>query len=89
MIEVFNDISSYFTVFFLLIQEHAERLHKDFPDMYKDPNHKPELAIALTPFEALCGFRRIAEIQEFFRSKFFILYINAQSMAVKTGCLKW
>ncbi|MEU9981915.1 mannose-6-phosphate isomerase, class I [Streptomyces sp. NPDC050856] len=24
---------------------------------YKDPNHKPELLCALTPFEGLCGFR--------------------------------
>jgi mannose-6-phosphate isomerase len=26
---------------------------------YVDPNHKPELVCALTPFEALCGFRPI------------------------------
>ena len=26
---------------------------------YVDPNHKPELVCALTPFEALCGFRAI------------------------------
>ncbi|MEJ5887611.1 mannose-6-phosphate isomerase, class I [Pseudokineococcus marinus] len=24
---------------------------------YKDPHHKPEMVVALTPFEALCGFR--------------------------------
>jgi mannose-6-phosphate isomerase len=28
---------------------------------YADPNHKPELLCALTSFEALCGFRPIAE----------------------------
>ncbi|WNG17014.1 mannose-6-phosphate isomerase, class I [Cystobacter fuscus] len=28
---------------------------------YKDANHKPELTCALTPFEALCGFRRVDE----------------------------
>ncbi|MBL8919331.1 MAG: mannose-6-phosphate isomerase, class I [Myxococcaceae bacterium] len=28
---------------------------------YKDPNHKPELLCALTPFRALCGFRRAAD----------------------------
>ncbi|MGC5364646.1 mannose-6-phosphate isomerase, class I [Streptomyces sp. DT24] len=27
---------------------------------YKDPNHKPELICALTPFDGLCGFRRPA-----------------------------
>ena len=29
---------------------------------YRDANHKPEMAIALTPFEAMCGFRRLSEI---------------------------
>ncbi|WP_434390653.1 mannose-6-phosphate isomerase, class I [Melittangium boletus] len=28
---------------------------------YKDANHKPELTCALTPFDALCGFRRADE----------------------------
>merc|ERR1719330_954776 len=53
----------------LSIQSHpdralAERLHRERPDVYKDPNHKPEIAIALTNFEALCGFRPLAEILE-------------------------
>jgi mannose-6-phosphate isomerase len=43
----------------------AEELHRQHPDIYKDPNHKPELAIALTPFEALCGFRPVTEIKHF------------------------
>ncbi|KAH0548775.1 mannose-6-phosphate isomerase [Cotesia glomerata] len=42
---------------------HAEDLHKLFPSVYKDPNHKPELAIALTPFQGLCGFRPVQEIR--------------------------
>ena len=29
---------------------------------YRDPNHKPEMAVALTRFELLCGFRPVAEI---------------------------
>lgn len=29
---------------------------------YRDRNHKPELMYALTPFEALCGFRSVASI---------------------------
>ncbi|XP_055616967.1 mannose-6-phosphate isomerase [Toxorhynchites rutilus septentrionalis] len=40
----------------------AEKLHASFPDTYKDPNHKPELAIALTEFKAMCGFRPYEEI---------------------------
>lgn len=51
----------------LSIQAHpdkvnAERLHIENPQAYPDSNHKPELAIALTPFEAMCGFRRMEEI---------------------------
>ena len=30
--------------------------------MYKDDNHKPEMALALTRFEALCGFVPHAEL---------------------------
>jgi mannose-6-phosphate isomerase len=37
-------------------------LHSENPEQYADDNHKPEMAIALTPFEAMCGFRRIEEI---------------------------
>ena len=40
----------------------AKELNTNFPSIYKDSNHKPEMAIALTPFEALCGFRQPNEI---------------------------
>lgn len=57
----------------LSIQAHpdkalAEQLHKAKPDLYKDPNHKPEMALALTPFEALCGFRPFSEICRFLKN---------------------
>lgn len=58
-------------MFCLSLQDHAEELHKNFPEMYKDANHKPELAIALTPFEALCGFRPVKQIKEFLKSRFY------------------
>lgn len=44
---------------------HAEILFKQRPDLYKDPNHKPEMAIALTPFVGLCGFRPIQEVANY------------------------
>ncbi|VDN96476.1 unnamed protein product [Rodentolepis nana] len=52
----------------LSIQAHpdkrlAEKLHADWPDIYKDDNHKPEMAIALTNFEALIGFRPLVQIR--------------------------
>lgn len=46
----------------LSIQAHpdrsmAEMLYSKFPDIYKDPNPKPEIAIALSnDFEACFGF---------------------------------
>ncbi|KAL3847156.1 hypothetical protein ACJMK2_018085 [Sinanodonta woodiana] len=51
----------------LSIQAHpnkilAEKLHKERPDLYPDRNHKPEMAIALTPFQGLCGFRTIKDV---------------------------
>lgn len=33
---------------------------------YKDPCHKPELICALTPFDALCGFRRVEDTLQLF-----------------------
>lgn len=47
-------------------KESAVQLHEKFPEHYPDDNHKPEMAIALTEFEALCGFRPLSEIKEFF-----------------------
>ncbi|AQK90123.1 Mannose-6-phosphate isomerase 1 [Zea mays] len=48
----------------LSIQAHpdkklAEVLHALRPSTYKDENHKPEMAIAITEFRALCGFAGI------------------------------
>ncbi|KPI90803.1 phosphomannose isomerase (PMI) [Leptomonas seymouri] len=56
----------------LSIQAHpckklAEQLHLNLPDKYKDPNHKPELICALTPFEALCCFRSLKGIIAFLK----------------------
>lgn len=55
----------------LSIQAHpnkklAEQLHARNPKNYPDDNHKPEMAIAITPFEGLCGFRPLGEISHFF-----------------------
>ncbi|XP_071951013.1 mannose-6-phosphate isomerase-like [Antedon mediterranea] len=46
-------------------KEHAEKLFKERPDKYPDDNHKPEMALALTPFEGFCGFRPINETVRF------------------------
>jgi mannose-6-phosphate isomerase len=35
--------------------------------VYRDPNAKPELIVALTPFDALCGFRQVNATDELLR----------------------
>ncbi|RDY03316.1 Mannose-6-phosphate isomerase 2, partial [Mucuna pruriens] len=44
-------------------KELARTLHKLHPDVYKDGNHKPEMALAVTEFEALCGFVTLKELK--------------------------
>lgn len=51
----------------LSIQAHpnlklAAELHRRDPKNYPDSNHKPEMSIALTKFELLCGFRPVQEL---------------------------
>ncbi|ACL39248.1 mannose-6-phosphate isomerase, class I [Pseudarthrobacter chlorophenolicus A6] len=42
-------------------RENADGVAPDAPHRnYRDDNHKPEMILALTPFEALCGFRSAA-----------------------------
>lgn len=43
-------------------KEKAKILHGLDPSHYPDDNHKPEMAIALTDFQLLCGFRPSEEI---------------------------
>ncbi|KAL8717442.1 MAG: hypothetical protein Q9225_005308 [Loekoesia sp. 1 TL-2023] len=54
----------------LSIQAHpnkklAEQLHAKDPKNYPDDNHKPEMTIAVTPFDGLCGFRPLKEVSYF------------------------
>lgn len=57
----------------LSIQAHpnkklAEQLHQKDSEHYPDDNHKPEMTIAITPFDGLCGFRPLAEIAHFLQT---------------------
>ena len=68
----------------LSIQAHpdkklAEVLHRTKPDMYKDDNHKPEMAYALTPFVAMCGFRRAEVIVEHLHACSFLRELIGES----------
>ncbi|XVE72072.1 hypothetical protein DITRI_Ditri11bG0009400 [Diplodiscus trichospermus] len=44
-------------------KELAKELHKLQPNLYKDGNHKPEMALAITEFRALCGFITLEELK--------------------------
>ncbi|KAG0461566.1 hypothetical protein HPP92_021499 [Vanilla planifolia] len=45
-------------------KELAKLLHEARPELYKDANHKPEMAIALSDFKALCGFVSVKELKD-------------------------
>ncbi len=48
-------------------RENAAGIGPDAPERnYRDDNHKPEMIFALTPFQALCGFRPAAESRAIF-----------------------
>lgn len=55
-------------------KELSSKLHEQDPQNFTDPNHKPEIALALSKFEAFCGFKpkeQIAYLTEFdFLKKF-------------------
>lgn len=57
----------------LSIQAHPDRdlaaaLHALRPATYRDANHKPEMAVAVTEFHALCGFAATQELKEVLRT---------------------
>lgn len=49
---------------------------------YKDPNHKPEIICALSPFTALCGFRTIEEIESL------LALVHCRALDVPLAALK-
>jgi mannose-6-phosphate isomerase len=42
----------------------ASQLHERNPDQFTDPNHKPEIALALGDFEAFVGFKPLKDIEQ-------------------------
>lgn len=45
----------------------AAKLHAKDPDNFTDPNHKPEIAVALSKFEVFAGFKPLSEISPLFQ----------------------
>ncbi|RSL74510.1 hypothetical protein CEP51_011538 [Fusarium floridanum] len=50
-------------------KEFSSKKHKEDPDSFTDSNHKPEIALALTEFEAFCGFKPVEAIVDVLRRK--------------------
>ncbi|CAN0913657.1 Mannose-6-phosphate isomerase 1 [Linum grandiflorum] len=49
-------------------KELAKKLHKLHPSIYKDGSDKPEMALAITEFEALCSFVSFQELKDILRN---------------------
>lgn len=47
-------------------KELAAKLHKEDPENFTDDNHKPEIAVALSKFEAFCGWKPSEDIEAIF-----------------------
>lgn len=44
-------------------KELATKLHEQDPEQFTDSNHKPEIAVALGPFEAFVGWKPLSDIE--------------------------
>ena len=64
-------------------KELAVKLHASRPDVYKDDNHKPEMAIAVSRFEALCSFQKVRDRHRLHRRG----YISDVHVSAVTGQL--
>lgn len=45
----------------------AAKLHRENPQDFTDPNHKPEIAVALSKFEVFAGLRPLSEVETLFQ----------------------
>ncbi|KAI0381205.1 mannose-6-phosphate isomerase [Hypomontagnella monticulosa] len=48
-------------------KELATKLHEKDPENFTDPNHKPEIAVALSKFELFAGFKPLDQIAPLFK----------------------
>jgi mannose-6-phosphate isomerase len=48
-------------------KELARKLHEKDPKSFTDPNHKPEIALALSKFEVFAGFKPLDQIAPLFK----------------------
>lgn len=69
-------------------KELSAKLHKQDPENFTDPNHKPEIAVALSDFEAFCGWKPIDEIAPLFELEPLQKYMPEKGAKFDDGVLK-
>jgi mannose-6-phosphate isomerase len=57
----------------------SEQLNLKDPDQFADPNHKPEIAVALSEFELFAGFKPLADIKALMAIKPLDQFVPAHS----------
>ncbi|QIW98004.1 hypothetical protein AMS68_003522 [Peltaster fructicola] len=62
-------------------KELATELHKKDPENFTDPNHKPEIALALSKFEAFCGFKPLARIVKHLEKPAFEQFVPSSGLS--------
>lgn len=62
-------------------KEFASKLHEKDPEKFGDPNHKPEIALALSEFEAFCGFKPIKDIAPLLKLDPIKLFLDESNMS--------
>ncbi|KAK1635530.1 RmlC-like cupin domain-containing protein, partial [Colletotrichum phormii] len=60
----------------------ASKLHEQDPENFTDANHKPEIAVALGPFEVFAGFKPLYQISPVFN-------IPALRDLIPDGTTRW
>ncbi|KAJ9504040.1 hypothetical protein H2202_000096 [Exophiala xenobiotica] len=66
-------------------KELSEKLHKENPDQFTDPNHKPEIAVALGKFEAFVGFKPLSDVHQLLRLEPLSQFLPASASASASG----
>ena len=70
--------------------EEAQGLSRSAPERtYRDPHHKPELLVALTPFRALAGFRPLELIRGELQKNPELSGLSSQALDSPAGLKAW
>lgn len=66
-------------------KDKAAQLHKERPNAFTDPNHKPEIGLALTEFEAFAGFKPLDTIAQLLKLEPLQQFISQDQLSAFTN----